>query len=88
MKKAWLLPLLVVLLTACHPERRSLEEFSAFTERLSGKSSGYSPADWDDALQHFDYLWQDLQRYEYSPEDYRTIDSLRQLCVELFSTHF
>ncbi|MBP5259963.1 MAG: hypothetical protein J6Z12_04955 [Paludibacteraceae bacterium] len=88
MRKIHILTLLFVLLTACSPESRSLEEFSAFTERLSQKSSGYSDADWDDALQHFDYLWQDLQRYEYSPGDYRTIDSLRRRCVEIFSVHF
>lgn len=60
----------------------------SFTERLSARSAGYSAAEWDDALQHFDYLWQDVSRYEYGEADQRRLDSLRMRCARIFATHY
>lgn len=87
--KKWIFALcLAGIISACNPSARSLGEFESFTKRLTEKSVGFSQADWDDALQYFDYLWQDVQRYEYSEQDQQKIDSLRQQCVTVFSTHF
>lgn len=94
MKTVWnirsmVLLLAVVLLAACNPQERALEDLRSFAERLEANYPNYSAADWDDAVMHYSEICATLDRYkaDYAPEQLEAIGRLKGRCQAIFTRH-
>ncbi len=78
-----------IMLSACNPQERAVEDLRSFTERLETSYSSYSEADWDDALAHYSEICETIEQYkrDYSPEQLEEIDRLKGRCQAVFVRH-
>lgn len=87
MKKFIVFSLMAVVLAACNPQQTAVDDLATFTERLEKESAEWSPAEWDDAMQHFSEITQTIERYQYTDEELQEIGRLEGRCFAYFAAY-
>lgn len=78
---------LSMLFVSCNPSQTALNDLQKFTERIEQKSSGWSEAEWDDALMYYSEICETIERNEYSDQEIREIGKLKGRCIAQFAKH-
>lgn len=69
------------LCTSCNPAQDAYNSLVNLSERIDTKSAHFSQADWDDTALLYDDIVQTINRYDYSIQQQKQIDSLKYHCL-------
>ena len=79
---------LTALMSACDSKQSPIKELSDLAEELSENGNNYSDEDWDSAVEQFETITKNLERYSYSDAEQKEIGKLKARVCFLFGSKY
>lgn len=70
-----------LMLSSCTTKQGAINNLRSFSYELRDRSAYYDVNDWDKALNKFMKLREEINKHEYSSDEYRTIGQLEGECA-------
>ena len=71
-------------LTSCQTKQHAINQLQSLSDDLQYKSRNYDSQDWQKAADRFAKVRKDINRHDYSPEEWREIGKLEGQCATYF----
>lgn len=89
MKKALLLIVFIIGFVACNSKQTPINRLADLTEEIQSESTEYSQEGWEQAVQEFEMIEQELSEFksEYTDKELKEIGRLKGICLARFAKH-